>query len=148
MVSGTQCGSVPCGARAVITREPAYSFVPGIQPAAPALVHAGGKTALEMLGTFTKLGEADRAFLARLYRTHPLMLRHIILRLLAPGSEALRQLDKLMIEEDERELESTHRERLETTMGGSLPRNASLRGRKRQIWPPSGKRQIPVKSKT
>ena len=27
MVSGTQCGSVPCGARAVITREPAYSFV-------------------------------------------------------------------------------------------------------------------------
>src|SRR3954454_1589892 len=40
MVSGTQCGSVPCGARAVITREPAYSFVPGLQPAAPALVHA------------------------------------------------------------------------------------------------------------
>ena len=58
-----------------------------------------------MLGTFTKLGEADKAFLARLYRTRPLMLRHVILRLLAPGSEALRQLDKLMIEEDERELE-------------------------------------------
>src|SRR3954449_3023437 len=40
MVSGTQCGSVPRGARAVITRELAYSFVPGLQPAAPALVHA------------------------------------------------------------------------------------------------------------
>src|SRR3954447_20830095 len=40
MVSGTQCGSVPCGARAVVTREPAYSFVPGLQPAAPAFVHA------------------------------------------------------------------------------------------------------------
>ena len=77
-----------------------------------------GKTALEMLGTFTKLGEADRAFLTRLYRTYPLMLRHVILRLLAPGSEALRQLDKLMIEEDERELESTHRDWLDDDEDG------------------------------
>ena len=44
-----------------------------------------GKAILEMLGTFTKLSEADKGFLARLYRTRPLMLRHIILRLLAPG---------------------------------------------------------------
>ena len=70
-----------------------------------------------MLGTFTKLGEADKAFLARLYRTRPLMLRHVILRLLAPGSEALRQLDKLMIEEDERELERAHRDWLDDDDG-------------------------------
>ena len=76
-----------------------------------------GKTALEMLGTFTKLGEADKAFLARLYRTRPLMLRHVILRLLAPGSEAFRQLDRLMIAEDERELERAHRDWLDDDDG-------------------------------
>ncbi len=76
-----------------------------------------GKTISQMLGTFTKLGEADRAFLARLYRTRPLMLRHVILRLLAPGSEALRQLDRLMIEEDERELERAQRDRLDDDDG-------------------------------
>jgi hypothetical protein len=69
-----------------------------------------GKAVSDMLGTFTKLGEADEIFLTRLYRTRPLMLRHVILRLLAPGSEALRQLDKLMIEEDERELERAQRD--------------------------------------
>ena len=79
-----------------------------------------GKAILEMLGTFTKLSEADKGFLARLYRTRPLMLRHIILRLLAPASEALRQLDKLMIEEDERELESTHRDWLDDEDGWSF----------------------------
>ena len=76
-----------------------------------------GKTALEMFGTFTKLGEADETFLARLYRTRPLMLRHVILRLLAPGSEAFRQLDKLMIAEDERELERAHRDWLDDDHG-------------------------------
>ena len=76
-----------------------------------------GKTASAMLGTFNKLGETDKAFLARLYRTYPLMLRHVMLRLLAPCSEALRQLDKLMIEEDERELERAHREWLDDDDG-------------------------------
>ena len=107
-----------------------------------------GKTALEMLGTFTKLGEADKAFLARLYRTHPLMLRHVILRLLAPGSEALRQLDKLMIEEDERELERAHRDWLDDDDGWFFAEECFITGRKRQILPPSGKRQIRVKART
>jgi hypothetical protein len=45
------------------------------------------------------------------------MLRHVIMRLLAPGSEAWRQLDKLMIDEDERELERAHREWLDDDDG-------------------------------
>src|SRR4051794_29960673 len=85
-----------------------------------------GKAVKEMLGTFNKLGEADRAFLARLYRTRPLMLRHVILRLLAPGSEALRQLDKLMIAEDERELESTQRDWLDDDDGWSFAEECFL----------------------
>ena len=89
-----------------------------------------GKTAFEMLGTFTKVGEADKAFLARLYRTYPLMLRHVILRLLAPGSEALRQLDKLMIEEDERELERAHREWLDDDDGWFFAEECFITGSK------------------
>ena len=45
------------------------------------------------------------------------MLRHVILRLLAPGSEALRQLDKLFIEEDERERERAQRDWLDDDDG-------------------------------
>ena len=48
------------------------------------------------------------------------MLRHVILPLLAPGSEAFRQLDQLMIEEDEQELERAQREWLDDDDGWSF----------------------------
>jgi hypothetical protein len=72
-----------------------------------------GRAVPEMLGAFTRVGEADETFLRRLYRTRPLMVQQVVLRLLAPDSEALHRLDKIMAEEDERESEKARQDWLD-----------------------------------
>ena len=72
-----------------------------------------GRDPEKMRGSFGVIPAMDEGLVRRLYRTRPVVLRHVLLPLLTPHSAAFRRLEEILAEEDEAELARSEVEWLE-----------------------------------